>query len=136
MKKLVAIMLLSLILIGCQTPESIKIADKKSYELNANFAKGSVSIITKSIQAFRKEAYNNIDFRAGIALKQGKDAKEVAAWTKKKKEAVNTTVSKVLKKTLAIKGDWEKSMLLRAQVSGYLRIRPNIQDIIKTIGEN
>ena len=31
MKKLIAIMLLSFSLFGCQTPESIKIADRKSY---------------------------------------------------------------------------------------------------------
>ncbi len=135
MKKTIIALAFGIILlaVGCTAPDSVKQADAKAYELSSNFATGSTALVTSSVQAYRKEAYNNIEFRAKVARKEGKNADLVAAWEKEKKKAVDAQAVKVLKKMLEIKGDWKKSMMLRAEVSGFLKMRPNVRDMIDAV---
>ena len=65
----------------------------------------------------------------------GRDKEEVDAWVVSNKKKVDEQLVSALTAFLAIKKDWKKSIILRSEISNFLKNKPKVAAIIKDILE-
>ena len=114
-------------------PQSVKDADKKSLELDVATVSNTETILQRTLKAYSEEAFAHIEFRAKIALMQGKSEEDVAKFIKESREKVLAIVNNVVSKYAEVKKDWKASVELRVKISEFLENKQGTKDIIDRI---